>query len=64
MSFYGIFYLLIALVTYGEPTPGNDDMHDVGIPTGASWGNSWQMHGKTRCSSAVGFLLPYVFSCF
>ena len=31
---------------------------------GAFWENSWQMHGKTRCSSPVGFLLPNVFRVF
>ena len=61
---FGIVTLLIALVTYGEPIPGNYYMHDVGIPKGASWGNSWQMHGKTRYSPPVGFLLPYVFPAF
>ena len=39
-------------------------MHDVGTPKGASWENSWQMHGKTRYSLPVGFLLPYVFTVF
>ena len=36
-------------------------MHDVGTPNGASLGNTWQMHGKTRYSPTVGFLLPFVF---
>ena len=27
-------------------------------------GNTWQMHGKTRYSPPVGFLLPFVFSAF
>ena len=63
--FYGICFLLIALVTYGEPTPGNYYMHDVVSPNGAFWGSSWQKHYKTRCSSLlVGFLLPYAFFTF
>ena len=33
--FYDICLLLIALVTYGEPTPGNYYMHDVVRP---KWG--------------------------
>ena len=56
--FYGIYHLLIASVTYGEPTPGNYYMHDVVSPKGAFWGSSWQMHDKTRYSPTVGFLLP------
>ena len=36
--FDGILYLLIALVTYGEPTPSNYDMHDVDTPNGAVLG--------------------------
>ena len=39
-------------------------LHDVGTPNGASSGNTWQMHGKTRYSPTVGFLLPFVFSAF
>ena len=35
--FYDIDSLLIALVTYGEPTPGNYHMHDVVPPKGAFW---------------------------
>ena len=62
--FYDICHLLIALVTYGEPTPGNYHMHDVVTPNGASGGSSWQTHGKTRYSPAIGFLLPYMFSVF
>ena len=61
--FRGICYLLIAFVTSGGPTPGNDDMHDVVSPKGAFWG-SWQTHGKTRYFLAVGFLLPYMFLVF
>ena len=38
--FDDIIYLLIALVTYGEPTPSNHYMHDVGTPYGADLG-SW-----------------------
>ena len=60
--FYGIHVLLIALVTHGGPTPGNYYMHDVVTPKGAFGENSWQMHGKTRCSPTVGFLLPYIFA--
>ena len=41
---------------------GSTVMQDVGTPKGASWENSWQMRGKTRYSSPVGFLLPYVFT--
>ena len=64
--FYVIFmafaYLLIALVTYGEPTPGNYYMHDVVSPNGAFLESSWQKHYKTRYSPfLVGFLLPYTF---
>ena len=40
--FYDICYLQIALVTYGEPTPGNYYMHDVVPPKGAFLGSSWQ----------------------
>ena len=36
--FYGIYHLLIALVSYGEPTPGNYKMHDVGILKGGILG--------------------------
>ena len=35
----------IALVTYGEPTPGNYFLHDVVPPKGAFWESSWQ----TQC---------------
>ena len=60
--FYGICFLLIALVTYGGPTPGNYYMHDVVSPNGAFWGSSWQKQYKTRYSPLlVGFLLPYTF---
>ena len=62
--FYGIYVLLIALVTFGGPTPGNYYMHDVVTPKGAFGENSWQMHGKTRCSPTVGSLLPYIFAAF
>ena len=62
--FYGIRVLLIALVTYGGPTPGNYYVHDVVTPKGAFGENSWQMHGKTRCSLPVGFLLPYILAAF
>ena len=59
---YGICNLLIALVTYGGPTPGNYYMHDVVPPSGAIWGSSWQKHYETRCPPLVGFLLPlYLF---
>ena len=51
----------IALVTYGEPTPGNYHMHDVVRPNGAYWESSWQKQYKTRYSPIVGFLLPYTF---
>ena len=61
MSFYGIYYLLIALVTYGGPTPGNYYVHDVVPPNGAFGRSSWQKHGKTRYSPIFGFLLPYAF---
>ena len=61
---YGIHDLLIALVTYGGPTPGNYYMHDVVSPNGAFLASSWQTHGKTRCSPTVGFLLPYIFPVF
>ena len=64
MSFYGIFYLLIASVTYGEPTPGNYYMHDVVPPKGPFWESSWQTQCKTRYSPKVGFLLPYTFPVF
>ena len=59
--FYAICYLLIALVTYGGPTPGNYYMHDVVSPNGAFWESSWQKQYKTRYSPLVGFLLPYTF---
>ena len=59
--FYGICYLLIALVTYGEPTPGNYYMHDVVSPNGAFWESSWQKQYKTRYSPLVRFPLPYTF---
>ena len=59
--FYDIFYLLIALVAYGEPTPSNYYMHDVVRPNGAFLGDSWQKHYETRCPPLVGFLLPYTF---
>ena len=59
--FYDICFLLIALVTYGEPTPGNYYLHDVVSPNGAFWGSSWQKQYKTRYSPLVGFLLPYTF---
>ena len=59
--FYGICFLLIALVTYGGPTPGNYYMHDVVPPNGAFWESSWQKQYKTRYSPFVGFLLPYTF---
>ena len=60
--FYVICLLLIALVTCGEPTPGNYYMHDVVRLNGAYWGSSWQRQYKTRYSSFfVGFLLPYTF---
>ena len=62
--FYGICCLLSALVTYGEPTPGNYYMHDVVPPKGAFWGSSWQMKCKTRYSPKVGFLSPYTFFAF
>ena len=61
---YGIHYLLIALVTYGGPTPGDYYTHDVVSPKGAFCESSCQTHGKTRYSPAVGFLLPYMFSAF
>ena len=48
--FYGICYLLIALVTYGGSTPGNYYMHDVVRPNGAFWG----VHG--RCNVRPGIL--------
>ena len=60
--FYGICLLLIALVSYGEPTPGNYYMHDVVRPNVAYWESSWQRQYKTRYSPIVGFLLPYTFS--
>ena len=60
--FYGICYLLIALVTSGEPTPGNDDMHDVVPPNGAFLGSSWQKHDKTRYSPLLlDFYCPIPF---
>ena len=59
--FYDIFYLLIALVAYGEPTPSNYYVHDVVRPNGAFLGDSWQKHYETRCLPLVGFLLPYTF---
>ena len=52
--FYGICCLLIALVTYGGPTPGNYYMHDVVPPNGGIWGSSWQRQCKTRYSPIVG----------
>ena len=44
--FDDIVYLLIALVTYGEPTPSKCFMHDVGTPNEADLVNKWQMHGN------------------
>ena len=35
--FDDIIHLLLALVTYGEPTPSGYFMHDVGTPNGAFW---------------------------
>ena len=60
--FDDIIHLLIAKVTYGEPTRSIYCMHDVGTPNGAVLVNKWQMYGKTRYSSPVGFLLPFVFA--
>ena len=64
MSF--LWHLLSAdCISYlWRATPGNYYMHDEVPPDGAFWGNSWQMHGKTRYSPFVGFLLPYVFFFF
>ena len=39
-------------------------MHDAVSPKGAFRESSWQMHGKTRYSPTVGFLLPYMFPDF
>ena len=36
--YHDICHLLIALVTYGEPTPGNNHMHDVVSPNGGIFG--------------------------
>ena len=64
MPFYGICCLLIALVTHGEPTPGNYYMHDAVLLKGACWGSSWQTQCKTRFSPKVGFLLPHTIFVF
>ena len=62
---FGIIDQLIALVTHGEPTPSKYYMHDVGTPKGASWVNSWQMHGKTRYSPCrISLSLALCFYCF
>ena len=61
MSFLWHFFLLIALVAYGEPTPSNYYMHDVVRPDGAFFGDSWQKHYETRYPPFGGFLLPYTF---
>ena len=60
--FDDIIQLLIALVTYGEPTSSKNYMHDVGTPNGAFWGNQWLMHSKTRYSPVVDFGGRCVFS--
>ena len=46
--FDDIIQLLIALVTYGEPTPSNYFLHDVDTPNGAFRVIKWLMHSKTR----------------
>ena len=62
--FYDICYLQIALVTYGEPTPGNYCMHDVVPPKGGIFGEFMANAKKTRYSPQVVFLLPYTFFAF
>ena len=55
--FDDITYLLIALVTCGEPTPSKYFMHDVGTPKGQIWG----ING--RCMVRPGIPPLSVFSC-
>ena len=62
--FYDICCLLSALVTYGEPTPGNYYMHEVVPPKGHFWGVHGRRNCKSRYSPQVGFLLPYTFLVF
>ena len=59
--FYDICYLLIALVTYGEPTPGNYYMHDVVSRNGAFWGSSWQKHIRPGIPHLLDFFCPIPF---
>ena len=62
--FHDIFYLLIALVAYGEPTPSNYYMHDAVRPNGAFLGDSWQKHCETRFPPLDGFLFALYPFCF
>ena len=55
--FYGIHDLLIALVTYGGPTPSNYYMHDVGTPKGHLGG----IHGRRMVRPGIPQLSD--FSC-
>ena len=57
--------LLIALVTYGEPTPGNYYMHDVVPPKGAFW-EEFMADSNVRpgIHQRLDFFLPNTFFAF